>query len=76
MGTGTKGGRTHMASDQQPNEGRESAPRDAKSPDWADGLKQLYDAVVEEPLPDAFKDLLDKLDENDPSEDVSSNGAP
>ncbi len=38
-----------------------------KSPDWADGLKQLYDAVVEEPLPDAFKDLLDKLDDTDPS---------
>ncbi|MDJ0641923.1 MAG: NepR family anti-sigma factor [Erythrobacter sp.] len=32
-------------------------------PDWANGLKQLYDSVVEEPLPDAFKDLLDKLDD-------------
>ena len=25
-------------------------------PDWAHGLKQLYDSVVEEPSPDAFKD--------------------
>lgn len=34
-------------------------------PDWAIGLKQLYDSVVEEPLPDAFKDLLARLDEQD-----------
>jgi hypothetical protein len=25
-------------------------------------LKQLYDSVLEEPLPDAFKDLLSRLD--------------
>lgn len=31
-------------------------------PEWADGLKQLYDSVVDEPLPDSFKDLLSKLD--------------
>ncbi|MEX0342564.1 MAG: NepR family anti-sigma factor [Erythrobacter sp.] len=33
-----------------------------KDPDWANGLKQLYDSVVEEPLPDSFQDLLDQLD--------------
>ncbi len=33
-----------------------------RSPEWADGLKQLYDSVVEEALPDSFKDLLDRLD--------------
>ena len=32
------------------------------SPGWANGLRQLYDSVVEEPLPDNFKDLLSKLD--------------
>jgi hypothetical protein len=32
------------------------------TPEWADGLKQLYDAVVEEDLPDQFLDLLDQLD--------------
>ncbi len=32
-------------------------------PDWASGLKQLYDSVIEEPIPDAFKDLLAKLDD-------------
>ena len=31
-------------------------------PEWASGLKQLYDSVVEEPIPDSFKDLLSKLD--------------
>ncbi|WP_249171834.1 NepR family anti-sigma factor [Erythrobacter sp. JK5] len=50
------------------------------NPDWADGLKQLYDAVVEEPLPDAFKDLLDKLDEDPPVSNgdagTSGKGAP
>lgn len=34
-------------------------------PDWAAGLKQLYDAVVDEDLPDTFKELLAKLDEDD-----------
>ena len=42
--------------------GEKSAPR----PDWADGLKQLYDSVVDEPLPDSFKDLLEKLDDTSP----------
>jgi hypothetical protein len=36
--------------------------KSAIEPEWADGLRQLYDSVVEEPLPDTFKDLLDKLD--------------
>jgi hypothetical protein len=34
----------------------------AGKPEWADGLRQLYDSVVDEPLPDTFKDLLAKLD--------------
>ncbi|QYU66971.1 hypothetical protein J4558_18715 [Leptolyngbya sp. 15MV] len=34
----------------------------AEKPEWADGLRQLYDSVVDEPLPDTFKDLLAKLD--------------
>ncbi len=34
-------------------------PRDQE---WTAGLKRLYDSVVEEPLPDTFKDLLSKLD--------------
>ncbi|VVS99082.1 NepR family anti-sigma factor [Erythrobacter sp. EC-HK427] len=31
-------------------------------PQWTAGLKRLYDSVVEEPLPDSFRDLLSKLD--------------
>ncbi len=37
----------------------------AHRPEWADGLRQFYDSVVDEPLPDAFKDLLAKLDAKD-----------
>ena len=40
-----------------------SSQQNAAPPDWADGLKKLYDSVVDEPLPDTFKDLLDKLDD-------------
>ena len=32
-------------------------------PGWAGGLRKLYNSVVDEPLPDSFKDLLKKLDE-------------
>ena len=34
-------------------------------PDWAFGLRRLYDSVVEEDLPDSFKDLLSQLDSKD-----------
>jgi len=39
-------------------------PRPAKGeePGWADGLRQLYNSVLREPLPDSFDDLLKKLD--------------
>ena len=36
-----------------------------RGPEWASGLKQLYDSVIDEPIPDAFKDLLSKLDDGD-----------
>ena len=35
----------------------------AKKPEWAQGLKKLYDSVVEEPLPDDLAALLARLDE-------------
>ena len=34
-------------------------------PQWADSLRNLYDSVVDEPIPDSFKDLLEQLDEPD-----------
>ncbi|QIQ87935.1 NepR family anti-sigma factor [Erythrobacter sp.] len=43
-------------------------PAKGEKPDWSHGLRQLYDSVVEEDLPDSFKALLDKLDETDPDE--------
>lgn len=33
-----------------------------ETPGWASGLRQIYDSVVDEPLPDSFKDLLSRLD--------------
>lgn len=35
------------------------------SPDWADSLKSIYDAVVDEPLPDDMLALLASLDAED-----------
>ncbi len=32
-------------------------------PVWADGLKRMYDSVVEEDIPDDLVDLLKKLDD-------------
>jgi hypothetical protein len=56
--TGKKGGARRPAKggkspSVQPTEGQ---------PDWTRTLRQLYDSVVDEPLPDNFKNLLDKLD--------------
>ena len=42
-----------------PTEGKRNRP------EWADGLRQLYDSVLNEPLPDSFADLISKLDESD-----------
>ncbi|MFC4254350.1 hypothetical protein GRI97_02860 [Altererythrobacter xixiisoli] len=39
------------------------AKTDQREPEWASGLKQLYNSVVDEPIPDMFKDLLAKLDD-------------
>lgn len=33
-------------------------------PEWAAGLRQLYDSVVNEPLPDSFADLISRLDDS------------
>jgi len=37
---------------------------DADNPEWTNGLRRLYDSVVEEPLPANFADLLAKLDQD------------
>ncbi|TCD06795.1 hypothetical protein EYB45_03705 [Erythrobacteraceae bacterium CFH 75059] len=40
-------------------------PGAGSKPGWSNGLRKLYDSVVEEPLPDTFKDLLAQLDKRD-----------
>jgi hypothetical protein len=42
--------------------GKMNTTKTSSRPGWANGLKQIYDSVVDEPLPDSFKDLLSKLD--------------
>ncbi len=56
-----------MEPDQEPKNGQNadkavSKPQEQR-PDWANGLQKLYKSVVDEPLPDSFKDLLSKLDD-------------
>ena len=45
---------------------RSDSGKPADRPEWAKGLKRMYDSVVDEPLPDAFKDLLSRLDDGQP----------
>lgn len=57
-----------MATDDKPEKRNVPGQKGAsaspdRKPGWANGLQQLYDSVVDEPLPDAFKDLLSKLDD-------------
>ena len=68
-----------MAANKKPGQGLPAKAGNraaSRKPGWADGLKQLYDDVVDEPIPDAFMDLLAKLDEEDilPSNGSSSHG--
>jgi len=43
---------------------KDMAAEKAHDPEWASSLKKLYNSVVDEPLPDSFKSLLSKLDED------------
>ena len=47
---------------EKPLRRKNDAQADEKNPEWTQGLRQLDNSVVEEPLPANFKDLLDKLD--------------
>lgn len=53
--------------DKMMSPGQTQADRGQKAPqpEWATGLKRLYNSVVEEPLPDSFADLIAKLDARD-----------
>ncbi|MEM1052019.1 MAG: NepR family anti-sigma factor [Pseudomonadota bacterium] len=69
-----------MSSAKRPDEetaASHASARDAvDAPAWAQGLKQLYDSVVDEPLPDSFKELLDAFDESTGPGDEVGTGKP
>lgn len=50
-------------SDRSRKAGGASRAEQPVKPGWADGLRRLYDSVVEEDLPDSFEDLLKRLDQ-------------
>lgn len=52
-----------MASNKKPDYSDLRIGEAGRAPAWAIGLKQLYDTIVDEPIPDAFNDLLAKLDQ-------------
>jgi hypothetical protein len=55
-----KGGGRRRA---RPAKGHKSAGQaPGITPEWTQSLRQLYDSVVDEPLPESFKSLLEKLD--------------
>lgn len=71
-----------MGSAKQPLYGNGTSNANSRSnggsdtPAWAQGLKQLYDSVLDEPLPDSFKDLLDAFDDREESGDNAGTGKP
>ena len=48
----------------QPEE-RTISAKPGEMPGWTVGLRRLYDSVVDEEIPDAFRDLISKLDSTD-----------
>lgn len=44
---------------------KDGAGKKPHDPEWTNSLKKLYNSVVDEPLPDSFKNLLSKLDEDE-----------
>ena len=47
-----------------PSKGVPSSKPVVTQPDWADGLRNIYDSVVNEPLPDDMLKLLASLDDD------------
>jgi hypothetical protein len=69
---GVKGGVSDTAMTETKKGGRGASPkakpgahRQSQMPGWTNGLRQLYDQVVDEELPDSFRDLLARLDKAD-----------
>lgn len=64
MTQATKGGRAEpekLGSRGGPRQ--QGSKANGQMPGWTNGLRQLYDQVVDEELPDSFRDLLARLDD-------------
>ena len=57
------GGANRGMSSKQDSPGAKQTRRARSKPVWAEGLRRMYDEVVDEQLPDDFADLLKKLDQ-------------
>lgn len=64
------------ANDQPERKQAKTAKRPARGaqPAWADGLRRLYDSVVEEPVPQVFDDLLKRLAEAEDDDKLRKHG--
>jgi hypothetical protein len=68
LGTGTS--HTEMTQEKAPEKAspamQPETTRNSRKPkpEWTQGLRQLYDSVLNESLPDSFADLISKLDES------------
>ena len=40
-------------------------PKPGQEPDWTDGLRRLYESIINEPLPKSFTELLQRFDDDD-----------
>ena len=63
MAGSSKDKRTGKSANQ--TEASAMAKMSKRDAEWTEGLKKLYDSVVDEPLPDTFQELLSKLDAED-----------
>lgn len=60
----TQSNRNAGAVNARPKPGSKPASKSqGELPGWTNGLRQLYDQVVDEDLPDSFRDLLARLDD-------------
>ena len=53
-----------MSSNPKSPDGKPADRKARSKPVWAEGLRRMYDEVVDENLPDDFVDLLKKLDKS------------
>jgi hypothetical protein len=52
-----------MSSEPKKTKAQRQPSSPGRKPAWAEGLKRMYDSVVDEKIPDDFAELLKKLDD-------------